>query len=193
VRLDWTTPQITLQSNARLRPGKGRWYHIAVSREAQKDRSGSVGLYINGVLDAKAEVKGMESPQPSSVFIGGFPWRSQQYAGCHVPILMDDLTLYSRSLNVEEIQASSFGALGAIPAATASLACDGCKCQEAQQTCKDRGAHLCSDLELEGGAYSLAMLMGWIELGGDVLHINMKGGILECLNGPSPALCCESR
>lgn len=97
----------TYINNSNLRMGMeiplGEWFHLAVvtsPSDLDKDQV-EYSVYINGSL--KSEFKAQWSPRPVEKrfryrFIGGTGWMGRRFTGT-----MDDLRVYNRALNAEEV------------------------------------------------------------------------------------------
>lgn len=156
-----------LESNARLRPGS--WFHIAVVRLDGQKRT---RLYVNGLLDssdgapiaasdAQAPSKGYVQPNKEPLYVGGDPLMSQS---CDVPMYVDELRVYSRPLEPDEIQAEAAPALSGVEPSFVRLACVSCPLETAMTNCPD-GYHICNELELHMGGYQVARSLGWMTSG----------------------------
>jgi hypothetical protein len=146
------------ESNARL--SRGRWYHIAVVRLNNQRRT---RLYVNGILDASQSSKGFTAMRNSGpLYVGGDPRWSQD--GCNVPMYIDELKIYNRALDHDEIQAEAAPSLAGVEPSFLRLACVDCPLAVAQQNCPDK-YHICNSLELHMGGYQVARTMGYLQHG----------------------------
>lgn len=147
------------ESNAKLR--KGRWFHIALVRSDENKRT---RLYINGVLDASHSSRGYMKPAETALYIGGDPLTKDS---CNFPLYIDELKVYSRSLDADDIQAEASPALAGIEPSFVRLGCISCPLEVAEQECPE-GYHICSSLEMHMGGYQVAHSLGWLEQGGHI-------------------------
>lgn len=143
-----------IESNARLR--EDQWFHIAVVRLDAQRRT---RLYVNGVLDASAPTLGYGQPNDEPLFVGSDPVFSDR---CDVPLLLDELRVYSRPLTPDEIQAEAAPALNGIEPSFVRLSCISCPLETAMQNCPE-GYHICNALELHMGGYQVARTLGWLK------------------------------
>jgi len=143
-------------SNAKLAPG--RWYHIAVVHIANQRRT---RLYVNGILDASQMTKGFAVLNDKPLYVGGDPATATD---CHVPMYMDELKIYSRSLDHDEIQAEAAPSLAGVEPSFVRLACVDCPLIFAIQNCP-QAYHICNTLELHMGGYQVARTLGWMQRG----------------------------
>jgi len=147
-------------SNARL--ARGRWYHIAVVR---LDKQRRTRLYVNGILDASQRTKGFTALNNSApLYVGGDPAVRDQ---CNVPMYIDELKIYNRPLDHDEIQAEAAPSLAGVEPSFLRLACVDCPLVIAQQNCPDK-YHICNSLELHMGGYQVARTLGWLQHGAHV-------------------------
>jgi len=142
------------ESNARL--ARGRWFHIAVVRLNSQRRT---RLYVNGILDASQSSKGFTAPNSGPLYVGGDPAARDQ---CNVPMYIDELKVYSRSLDHDEIQAEAAPSLAGVEPSFLRLACLDCPLAVAQQNCPDK-YHICNSLELHMGGYQVARSLGYLQ------------------------------
>jgi len=164
--------------SSRGRIGPNRWTHITAVRSAN-----TLSLYLHGVLDHTEQSHGGLQEPPSPLYIGRVPWADKQ---CRVPFFIDDLRIYSRPLGRSEIEAESFPSLGAIEPSFAHLGCLGCGYGDAVGSCRNN-YHLCSQTELNAGAYQVARAMGW----GDAhTQIWANSGASNPPTGSRLAMCC---
>lgn len=146
-----------------------RWTHIAY---VQSGRIAS--LIINGIVDVE---RILPSPGPvpnrEPIYVGRDPWRLG--VNCYI----DDLRIYNRALEHEDIQAIGSTAFPDTGSHYARLGCKNCLFHKAQQSCssdptasspssssstiKYRNYHLCAQNEL-GAAMTIAASMGWASL-----------------------------
>lgn len=143
-----------LESNARLR--KGRWFHIAVVRLDGQRRT---RLYVNGILDASMNTKGYTEPNDEPLYIGSDPLVNDR---CDLPMYVDELKVYNRALEPDELQAEAAPALAGVEPSFVRLSCIACPLQQAVENCP-AGYHICNSLELHLGGYQVARTLGWLE------------------------------
>jgi len=144
------------ESNARL--ARGRWFHIAVVRFSSQRRT---RLYVNGILDASQETKGNTAVNTGPLYVGGDPAAGDQ---CNVPMYIDELKVYDRALDHDEIQAEAAPSLAGVEPSFLRLACRDCPLAIAQQNCP-ADYHICNSLELHMGGYQVARTLGWLKQG----------------------------
>lgn len=152
-----STPGVPLleafESNARLRPS--RWFHVAVTRADADKRT---RLYVNGILDASHASRGNVKPVQEPLFVGGDPLTRDK---CNMPLYIDELRVYSRVLDEDEIQAEASPALAGIEPSFVRLACVDCPVELAERLCPS-DYHICSSLEMHMGGYQVAHSMGYL-------------------------------
>lgn len=144
------------ESNARLRGG--RWLHVALLRDDADKRT---RLYVNGVLDASHVSKGGLKPVQEPLYVGGDPITRQ---ACNLPMYIDELRVYSRVLDPDEIEAEAAPALGGVEPSFVRLACVDCPLELAHRLCPS-DYHICSSLEMHMGGYQVAHSMGYLQPG----------------------------
>lgn len=144
------------ESNARLRGG--RWLHVALVRDDADKRT---RLYVNGVLDASHVSKGSLKPVQEPLYVGGDPITRQ---ACNLPMYIDELRVYSRVLDPDEIEAEAAPALGGVEPSFVRLACVDCPLELAHRLCPS-DYHICSSLEMHMGGYQIAHSMGYLQPG----------------------------
>jgi len=165
--------------SSRGRVGSHRWTHVAVVRSSR-----TLSVFLHGVLDSREQARGGVQEPDSPIWIGRVPWSD---AKCHVPFYIDDLRIYARTLRRHEIEAESFGSLGAVEPAFAHLGCLSCSYGDAIGSCRS-GYHLCSQTELNAGGYHVARAMGW---GDSQTQIWTNTGGAAPAPGPARlAMCC---
>jgi hypothetical protein len=142
------------ESNAKL--ARGRWFHIAIVRINGQRRT---RLYVNGILDASQTSKGYTAMNNGPLYVGGDPAVSDQ---CNVPMYIDELKVYNRALDHDEIQAEAAPSLAGVEASFLRLACVECPLAVAQQNCPDK-YHICNSLELHMGGYQVARTLGYLQ------------------------------
>jgi len=147
------------ESNAKL--ARGRWFHIAVVRLNAQRRT---RLYVNGILDASQSSKGFTAVNSGPLYVGGDPAVGDQ---CNVPMYMDELKVYNRALEHDEIQAEAAPSLAGVEPSFLRLACVECPLAIAQQNCPDH-YHICNSLELHMGGYQVARTLGYLQHGTNV-------------------------
>lgn len=141
------------ESNAKL--SRGRWFHIAVVRLNSQRRT---RLYVNGILDASQSSKGFTAVNAGPLYVGGDPAVRDQ---CNVPMYLDELKVYSRAIDHDEIQAEAAPSLAGVEPSFLRLACLECPLAVAQQNCPDK-YHICNSLELHMGGYQVARTLGYL-------------------------------
>jgi len=164
--------------SSRGRIGPHRWTHVAAVRSSK-----SLSLFLHGVLDQTEQSSGGLQEPSSPVYIGRVPWSDKN---CRIPFYVDDLRIYSRALSRAEIEAESFPSLGAIEPSFAHLGCLSCGYGDAVGSCRS-GYHLCSQTELNAGAYQVARAMGW---GDSQTHIWTNIGNSNPPPGVRLTMCC---
>lgn len=142
------------ESNSRL--SLGRWYHIAVVRLSGQRKT---RLYVNGVLDTTSNTNGLTKASNEPLYIGGDPTTQNT---CDMPVYIDELKVYDRFLDPDEIQAEASPALSGVEPSFVRLACTDCSLETAQANCPD-GYHICDSLELHMGGYQVARSLGWLD------------------------------
>jgi len=185
IAVDASTRTLTFNSlasggkvSSRGRIGPHRWTHVAAVRSSK-----TLSLFLHGVLDQTEQSDGGLQEPNSAVFIGKVPFGDKN---CRVPFFIDDLRIYSRALSRAEIEAESFPSLGAIEPSFAHLGCLGCGYGDAVGSCRS-GYHLCSQTELNAGAYQVARAMGW---GDSQTQIWTNIGNSNPPPGARLAMCC---
>jgi len=144
------------ESNALL--ARGRWFHIALVRLNGQRRT---RLYVNGILDASQSSKGYTAPNSGPLYVGGDAGVRDQ---CNVPMYIDELKVYSRALDHDEIQAEAAPSLAGVEPSFLRLACVECPLVIAQKNCPDK-YHICNSLELHMGGYQVARTLGYLQKG----------------------------
>jgi Concanavalin A-like lectin/glucanases superfamily len=164
-------------SNARI--PYYRWHHIAVVRTQSRIR-----LYVNGIIDAVNSTSGVTVTNSNSLFVGNTPWTLQD---CPLYIYIDELRFYdNRELAEEEVEAESYGALGAIEPYYIRLGCINCDYDLASTSCT-KLYHLCTSIELHSGGYAVARAMGWTDWNS---HIWSTASTSDQSNSSGLGLCC---
>jgi len=143
-------------SNAKIR--SGRWVHVAVTRA---DRERRTRLYVNGILDASHETKGHLRPMEEPLYIGGDPLTREH---CNLPMYIDELRVYDRAVDADEIEAEAAPALQGVEPSFVRLACVDCPLEVAQRLCPTH-YHICGSLEMHMGGYQVAHSMGYLQPG----------------------------
>lgn len=169
-----------VESHARLR--RGRWHHIAVVRlDGQK----KLRLYVNGILDAALNTAGYTAENRDPWYLGGDPVTQEQ---CDVPMYLDEVRIYNRSLLTDEIQAEASPSLSGVEPSYVRLGCLSCTIQAAAQKCT-QGHHLCSELELHMGGYQVAHANGYARDGARIWNQGdaAAGGLTASAASPSPS------
>jgi len=147
------------ESNAKLRAS--RWLHIGVTRDDVHKRT---RLYVNGVLDSSHASKGVLKPMEESLYVGGDPLTRE---GCNLPMYVDELRVYNRALDTDEVQAEAAPALAGVEPNFVRLACVDCPLLLAEKLCPS-DYHICSSLEMHMGGYQIAHMLGYLQPGGHV-------------------------
>jgi len=163
------------ESNARVR--YGRWYHVAVVRW---DNARMTHLYVNGVLDSSHNTKGFLRPMREPLFVGGDPLTSE---ACDLPMYIDEVKVYDRALDMDEIQAEAAPSLMGIEPHFVRLACVNCPLELAARSCTE-GYHICSSLEMHMGGYQVAHALGWLSSRG---HVWSRKAVSALANQETPA------
>ena len=103
-QLVFTVKQQKIASHARLRTRQ--WFHVAFTADESLAR-----LFVNGVLDNSVAVIGTAIAEPASpLYLGGSPSAGSD----SISFLMDDVRVFSRALDSQEIEAASFPSLGSV-------------------------------------------------------------------------------
>jgi Concanavalin A-like lectin/glucanases superfamily len=142
---------VSLISNARL--DSGNWYHVAFVRMERK-----IKLYVNGILDAADATDDTSVSNDYSLYIGG---KESYEDDCGLTWLVDNFQFFDRELESTEIQAEAYPSLGGVEAPYVQLGCIDCSLEEASEVCDD-DYHICTKMELYGGAYMVARILGWV-------------------------------
>lgn len=171
------------QSNARLRPR--RWYHVALARH---DDERLTRLYVNGLLDTVHRTRGFLRVGLETLYIGGDPLTVK---ACDLPMYIDELKVYDRIAEVDEIQAEAAPALAGIEPAFVRLGCVGCSLDLATTSCPEE-YHVCTSLELHMGGYQVARSLGWMDPGGHVWAHSKAAAETISQAPPSPAAAAVS-
>ncbi|GBE61512.1 hypothetical protein BOVATA_030050 [Babesia ovata] len=118
---------LEIESNCRLQPHQ--WYHIAVV----KDKS-SLTLYINGIVDCVHSTKGTLGGlsandvaayvryNPLPLYVGASPYLGK----CDMPVLIDELSFYTKALGRDEVQAEASAVLGGVEPSYIAIGCINC-------------------------------------------------------------------
>ncbi|KEP63453.1 UNVERIFIED_CONTAM: membrane protein [Hammondia hammondi] len=138
-------PGEEMMSNSRLKPHQ--WYHIAVVR-----RMNRVYLYVDGILDSTMVAQGLARANDLPMYIGSAPYAEDV---CDVPLLIDELKVFSYALGRDSIQAEASISLAGVEPSFIHIGCFDCNKDEASTACPD-GYHLCDKLELYIGGYQVA-------------------------------------
>lgn len=117
-----------------------------------------VKLYVNGILDAADATDDTSVSNDSPLYIGG---KEAYEDECGLTWLVDNFQFFNRELEKEEVQAEAYPSLGGVDPGYVQLGCIDCTLEEASNVCDD-GYHICTKMELYGGAYLVARLMGWV-------------------------------
>ncbi|XP_952846.1 uncharacterized protein TA09385 [Theileria annulata] len=141
---------IELTSNSKLQ--HHHWYHITLVRDKY-----DILLYINGILDMKYITKGnffniykylvITRTNKLPLYIGGAPFNN-----CDFPFLLDELSIFSHAIGMDEIQAEASFSLGGIESSYITIGCTNCTKEEGMISCPD-GYHLCNKFELYTGLF----------------------------------------
>lgn len=160
-----------------------RWSHIAVVRH--KD---NLEVYVNGVLDAKVAAGKPES-NDKPLYVGSVPW-NRNNVDCAIPMYVDEIRMYSRVLEQDEIVAESAPSLGGISPRSVNLGCSDCEAGDAKTSCAS-GYHICQNLELHAEGYQFASAMGYVDSRSTVWsHEDMEAGKAV---GKGTVICCTDR
>jgi len=141
------------ESNARIR--RGRWFHIALVRV---DGQRKTRLYVNGVLDVSKMTEGFTVANREPLYLGGDPSTKDL---CDTPMYIDELKVYNRPLEPDEIEAEAAPALAGIEPSFVRFACADCTLEDAVDRCPD-AYHICTSRELHMGGYQVAKTLGWL-------------------------------
>lgn len=166
-----------------------RWTHVALLIEGKL-----MQLYVNGMFDSQVVLKGSTVFNPKMLMVG------KELGGPGARMYLDDLRLYSTSLDERHVQAVATGALGPVGPGHVRLGCKGrpCTFDQALSTCP-RDYHLCTVKEFYAGALSVVRAQGWFHLSPNVWPKDRKpkdGPDAEkfkrrlavcCKNNPPPA------
>jgi len=144
------------ESNAKLR--SSRWVHIAVVRADKEKRT---RLYVNGILDASHLTKGHIMFAQEPLYIGGDPYTREH---CNLPMYIDEVRVYDRVLEADEIEAEAAPALQGVEPSFVRLACVDCPLEVAQRSCPST-YHICTSLDMHMGGYQVAHSMGYLQRG----------------------------
>jgi len=166
--------------SSRGRVGPRRWTHVTMIRSSR-----TLSLFLHGILDHTEQSSGGVQEPTSPIWIGKIPWADKK---CRIPFYIDDLRIYDRVLNRNEIEAESFPSLGGIEPSFAHVGCLSCGYGDAIGSCRS-GYHLCSQTELNAGAYQVARAMGW---GDAQTQIWVNIGNSNPPPGARLAMCCGS-
>ena len=158
-----------------------RWLHIAITKN-----NNIVKLYINGILDSKAELKGTASSIKSSFYIGGAPWLKDE---CDYPFLIDEMRYYNTGIDEDRIQAEASPILGGIEPSFLQIGCIDCSLKEAGTVCPE-DYRLCSSIELHTGGYQIARSMGLLQWDTHLWTFNALSTPNEFEKLKGLALCC---
>jgi len=129
-----------------------RWTHVSFVVQGKL-----LQLYVNGVFDAQVVTRRQTTFNRLPLYLGKDPWHPG--TACFV----DNLRIWSRALDEDEVRAHAAGALGPVGPTEVALGCLACSLDDAMGSCSS-GYHLCSEKELFGGAYSVARAQGWFHL-----------------------------
>jgi hypothetical protein len=137
-----------------------RWTHICVVMQGKL-----LQLFVNGIFDSQAVLKGNILFNTGPFFLGKDPWHvgTRSY--------MDDVRVYDDALNDEEVQALVSASAGFTQSpqgpSFVRLGCDSkpCTLHDALSSCpQPQSYHLCSVRELYSGAMAQARANGWFHL-----------------------------
>ncbi|KAL4466845.1 hypothetical protein ABPG74_010442 [Tetrahymena malaccensis] len=150
-----------LESNARLPYNK--WAHIVVSKTGSK-----IKLFVNGLLDSVQVLMNFDIENDSSFYLGNTPWLSDE---CSLNAYIDELKILDVETKSYQVQAEASSFLAGIEPNFLHLGCINCPIETAKSACIT-GYHLCTNLELYSGAYTIARFMGWTELNRNIWTYN---------------------
>lgn len=142
-----------------------------------------IKLYVNGMLDSADATTDTSVSNEGNLYIGG----KEAYEGtCGITWLVDNFQFFSRELEETEVQAEAYPSLGGVEPSYLNLGCIDCSLQEASEVCDD-GYHICTKMELYGGGYMIARLLGWVTYQTYVFTYQ------DVIEGSSPALDDDSK
>lgn len=146
-----------LDSNSYLQYQK--WTYISITYS-----HGLVQLYIDGMLDQQAIIKGGIRINKGPFHVGADPWHSGAI------FYMDSLKFYNTALKQSYLMGEASKPLfTANNGFYAILACDSCNYGQAENFCQEEeGYHLCSMQELYSGGYQTARALGWFNNNKDI-------------------------
>ncbi|CDR95280.1 membrane protein, putative [Babesia bigemina] len=164
-----------VESNCRLQPHQ--WYHIAVV----KDKS-SLTLYINAYVRYN----------PLPLYVGASPYMGK----CDMPVLIDELSFYTKALGRDEVQAEASAVLGGVEPSYVAIGCINCGKEEAMKSCP-QGYHLCNKFELYTGMYKTTLWFMPVSGGyGAALRLSIPANRIMAAASAEPstgvALCCAN-
>lgn len=147
-----------VDSNARVL--RNRWVHVAIVHHGPTVTGGEprLLLYVNGILDAKLDLRGMPEQNDYPIYVGGDPFTEKQ---CSFQMYMDDLRMYTRAVTPHELQAEAAPAFAGVEPSFVHLGCLKCSLEEAMHGCPPN-RHVCSSIELHTGGYQVAKALGWL-------------------------------
>eukprot|EP00918_Siedleckia_nematoides_P013163 GHVU01028720.1.p1 GENE.GHVU01028720.1~~GHVU01028720.1.p1 ORF type:complete len:195 (+),score=23.22 GHVU01028720.1:2189-2773(+) len=94
------------------------WTHVAVVRHVTRLR-----VYINGILDSTMLTVGTTLDTKHPLYVGGTPWLEN---ACDMPLLIDELRVYSIAIGRDQVQAEASPALGGLEPSFIHVACVDC-------------------------------------------------------------------
>lgn len=167
-----------VKSEARV--GLSRWTHVAAVRSSDR-----LDLYVNGVKDVTTTALDAQG-NDANFLIGAIEGGNDP--DCEMSFFMDEVRVYSRALEEQEIIAEAVPSLGGYSPSSYRLGCADCafpsnfKC--------DAGYSLCSEFEMYAGGYQFATMMGYAS-SGTTKFWTTKDIASTDTQGKGTYICCE--
>lgn len=159
-----------------------KWLHISLIKNDK-----NLLFYVNGILDAKFEIKGNPIINRNSLYIGGTPSFKDD---CQYPFLLDELRYYNSAIEDDFIQAEASPVLGGIEPNFLQLGCFDCGFDDALKSCKE-GYRVCSSIELHTGGYQICRAMGWLSPNTHVWTSSALKNQDKYKSAKGLAVCCK--